>query len=294
MSLEPKTTIFARFLKEMDEIGHASPHTLKAYKKDLEQAFQASLELPLPAETELLHEIKSAQIRWGDLQLASRQRKAATMKAFLDWLFRTKVILSPLNERIEAPKVPRKIPHFLSVDEVLHLFDHVKSIEDTDPKKNFYLALLYLLYGGGLRVSEACHLRWDRTRLNSSEICILGKGSKERWVVLPDKVGLALKVLPKLGDFIWGHQPLNERIAYSWVRKLGKDSGLRTPLHPHALRHSFATHLVSAGINLRTLQELMGHSSLVSTEKYMHLSTDQLARTMESHHPLAKHKPTQK
>ncbi len=293
MSLEAKTTIFARFLKEMDEIGQASPHTLKAYKKDLEQAFEGSLDLPLPNEAELLHQIKEAQINWGGLQLASRQRKAATIKAFLDWLFRNKVINTPLNERIEAPKVPRKIPHYLSVDEVLHLFEYLKAIDANDPKKNFYTALIYLLYGGGLRVSEACHLRWDRTRLSTSEICILGKGSKERWVAMPDKVGTAIRALPKFGDYIWGHLPLSERIAYSWVRKLGKESGLRAPLHPHALRHSYATHLVSAGINLRTLQELMGHSSLTSTEKYMHLSTDQLARTLESHHPLAKRKSSQ-
>jgi integrase/recombinase XerC/integrase/recombinase XerD len=293
MSLEPKTTIFARFLKEMDEIGQASPHTLKAYKKDLEQAFEGTLDLPLPNESELLHQIKEAQIKWGALQLASRQRKAATMKAFLDWLFRRKLITSPLNERIESPKVPRKIPNYLSVDEVLHLFEYVKTFDTNDPKKNFYIALLFLLYGGGLRVSEACHLRWDRIRLNSSEVCILGKGSKERWVALPNRVGIVIRALPKLGDYIWGHQPLNERIAYSWVRKLGKESGLRTPLHPHALRHSYATHLVSAGINLRTLQELMGHSSLASTEKYMHLSIDQLARTLESHHPLARRKGSQ-
>jgi site-specific recombinase XerD len=289
MSLEPITTFFARFLSEMDQIGHASRHTLRAYQKDLEQAFDGQLQQPLPEERELLRQVKEAQIRWGDLELSSRQRKAATMKAFLGWLYEKKLISLPLNEQVEAPKVPHKIPHFLSVDEVLHLFKYIESLDPlAEPKRPFYRALIYVLYGGGLRVSEACQLRWDRLRLNSNEVCILGKGAKERWVVLPEKVGVAIRALPRSGDFIWGVKPLNDRIAYDWVRKLGKCAGLKAPLHPHALRHSYATHLVTAGMNLRTLQELLGHASLTSTEKYMHLSTDQLARTLDAHHPLAK------
>lgn len=288
MHLEPKVTIFARFLSEMAEIGQSSPHTLRAYKKDLEQAFGDSLNQTLPDEAEILQLVKEAQIRWGTLSLASRQRKAATMKSFLDWLYHQKLISVPLNDRIEAPKVPRKIPHFLSIDEVLQLLKFTEGIEPTDPKRPYYLALIFLLYGGGLRISEACNLRWDKVRLTSSEACILGKGSKERWVVLPNRVTEKLRGLPKIGDYIWGMSPLNERVGFAWVRTLGKKSGLKAPLNPHALRHSYATHLISAGINLRTLQELMGHSSLTSTEKYLHLSTDQLARTMESHHPLAK------
>lgn len=288
MSLKSKVTLFGRFLKEISEIGHASPHTIKAYKKDLDQAFPYGLALPLPNEEEIIHQIKSAQIRWGVLAVSTRQRKAAAVKSFLDWLYVNKIIMTPLNDRIEAPKVPRKIPHFLSVDEILYLFNFIQNSDCTEVKKANYLALIFLLYGGGLRVSEACHLRWNQIRLKTYEICVLGKGSKERWIVLPEKVIRAIQVLPRIGDYIWGSCPLQERIAYGWVRKLGKMAGLKAPLHPHALRHSYATHLMSAGINLRTLQELLGHSSLTSTEKYMHLSTDQLARTMDRCHPLSK------
>jgi len=105
---------------------------------------------------------------------------------------------------------------------------------------------------------------------------------------LPDLGIEILKKLKKLtdDDFVFGIEPLNPRVAYEWVRTRGAKAMLMKPLHPHALRHSFATHLLSSGANLRTLQELLGHESLQATEKYTHLGIDQLARTMEMHHPL--------
>jgi len=288
MYLGNKETIFDIFIREMAVFCHSSPHTIRAYRSDLLQVFN-ELDLPLPInEIYLMTKIKAAQVQWSKLELSSRQRKAATMKSFLRWLFEKNFITSPLKDKIEAPNVPKKIPHFLSIDEVLLLFQFLKqnSTQHTFDKNMFYLALLYLLYGGGLRVSEACHLSWKNIRTKSNEILILGKGQKERWVVLPQKAMDAIISLPRNGDSIWGPKGLTERKAYDWIRKLGKAGGLRTPLHPHALRHSYATHLITAGMNLRTLQELMGHSSLTSTEKYLHLSMDQLARTLESHHPL--------
>lgn len=310
MYLNSKETIIGTFLREMTEISHASSHTIRAYQLDLHQVFaqvasnssstsrsklNSSADLNSDFEldeTYLLKKVKRAQMEWSHLSLATRQRKAATMKSFLRWLYEKNLITTPLQEKIEAPTVPKKIPHFLSIDEVLHLFDFLKknSHDRNSDKDNFYLALLYLLYGGGLRVSEACHLCWKNIRIPSAEVLILGKGQKERWVVLPQKAMEAITALPRLSTSIWGPHGLTERKAYDWIRKLGKEAGLRTPLHPHALRHSYATHLITAGMNLRTLQELMGHSSLTSTEKYLHLSMDQLARTLDSHHPLGDEK----
>lgn len=292
MYLYSKETIFGTFLREMTEIGNASSHTIRAYQLDLHQVFEccdsnseADFQLN---EIYLLKKIKLAQMQWAHLALSTRQRKAATMKSFLRWLYEKNMISTPLQEKIEAPVVPKKIPHFLSIDEVLHLFDYLKkNSEDRKTDKNrFYLVLLYLLYGGGLRVSEACQLCWKNVRTHSAEVLIMGKGQKERWVVLPQKAMDAITALPRVSASIWGVRGLTERKAYDWIRKLGKEARLRAPLHPHALRHSYATHLITAGMNLRTLQELMGHASLTSTEKYLHLSMDQLARTLDSHHPL--------
>lgn len=291
MYLASKETIFGTFLREMSEIHQASSHTIRAYQKDLQQVFDyqnSKSSIPKINESYLLKKIKCAQISWAPLALSTRQRKAATMKSFLRWLYERNLIATPLQDKIEAPTVPKKIPHFLSIDEVLLLFAYLKKekLNQATDKNKFYLALLYLLYGGGLRVSEACQLCWKNIRVPSAEVLILGKGQKERWVVLPQKTMEALTALPRVSSSIWGSRGLTERRAYDWIRKLGKQAGLRTPLHPHALRHSYATHLITAGMNLRTLQELMGHSSLASTEKYLHLSMDQLARTLDSHHPL--------
>ena len=155
--------------------------------------------------------------------------------------------------------------------------------------------LFLLLYGTGLRVSEACALKWAQIDLKSRTLRVRGKGSKERIVAFPkslvplfQKAQKIHKVESKASSTIWGDKELSTRKAYDWIRNRGAKAGLMRPIHPHALRHSFATHLLVSGANLRTLQELLGHESLQATEKYTHLGIDQLARTLEKHHPLSK------
>jgi integrase/recombinase XerC/integrase/recombinase XerD len=171
---------------------------------------------------------------------------------------------------------------------VLHSYDKKDlSLQNLRDK-----ALFLVLYGAGLRVSEACHLKWTDVKFSSRSLRVMGKGSKERLVILPS---LAMEILQKLrkisaNNFVFvfsgGTEALNSRVAYEWVRARGAKAQLMKPLHPHALRHSFATHLLTSGANLRTLQELLGHESLQATEKYTHLGVDHLARTLETHHPL--------
>ncbi len=276
------------FIKYMENIENASPHTLKAYGLDLLQSFSLEKSLkkfPISIEeAALLKLAKSSQTRWGILSPASRNRKAAALKSFFNFLFQTKKTSQNLAFQIQIGKVPRKLPHFISVDEALTT---LKALEA--PEMENERILFCLLYGCGLRVSEACKLRSEKINLNQRTINILGKGSKERIVAIPQSIvrllGLRLK-----NKFIWGDKELNPRIAYDWIRKAGIRAGLLKPIHPHSLRHSFATHLLSSGANLRTLQELLGHESLTATERYTHLSIDQLARTLEKHHPLNKSK----
>jgi integrase/recombinase XerC/integrase/recombinase XerD len=109
-----------------------------------------------------------------------------------------------------------------------------------------------------------------------------------RLVTLPELVWKSLRTLSVTGAYVFGGEaPLNPRVAYSIVQAAGKKAQLLKPLHPHALRHSFATHLLTSGADLRVLQELLGHKSLLATQKYTHLSLDHLARSMEKHHPLS-------
>jgi integrase/recombinase XerC/integrase/recombinase XerD len=280
-----------KYMKYMTFIKLASPLTIKHYTLDLQQAFNLksdnnSLIARLWTEEELMATAREAFNKWASLSLASRNRKAATLKSFFSWAFDEGLLSRDLSLQITCPKVPRKLPHFLSVDETLAV---LKSF-DTHPEVPLREKVLFLLlYGGGLRISEACNLKWSEVQISQKVLRVTGKGGKERVIALPS---LTIEVLVRwqkesaFNDYVLGASPLNTRTAYEMVRQSGKRAELLKPLHPHALRHSFATHLLTSGANLRTLQEMLGHESLTATEKYTHLGIDQLARTMEKLHPL--------
>lgn len=226
----------------------------------------------------LLPLVKAAQNSWSGLKASSRNRKYSTLKGFFRWLESENYLKDILSEEISAPKVPQKIPHFISVDEAMSL---LKAGLDQKTK-----CLVLLLYAAGLRVAEASGLKWSELDLNNGLLRVIGKGGKERQVALVAILSKELRNLPREGDFVFGKEALDTRVAYDWVRKAGARAGLLKSLHPHALRHSFATHMLSSGTDLRILQELLGHQSLTATQKYLHLSLDSLARTMEGTHPL--------
>lgn len=284
-----------KYLKFMTFVRSSSPLTIKHYTLDLQQAFELDKSSRSPknswTEAELLGSVRQAFNRWATLSLASRNRKAATLKSFFSWAFDEGLTERDLSMQVVAPKVPKKLPHFLSVDEALAV---LKSFDDEKLEVPLREKVLFLLlYGGGLRISEACNLKWSEVHLSQKVLRVMGKGSKERVVALPSTTIQVLNKWKKdsgFNEFVFGEEVLNQRTAYEMVRKSGQRAGLLKPLHPHALRHSFATHLLSSGANLRTLQELLGHESLQATEKYTHLGIDQLARTMEKVHPLGKGK----
>jgi site-specific recombinase XerD len=321
--------LICRYLNYQNFIRTASPSTLRAYRVDLEQAFELdklgkilgpgvsghpefrfqpenTLDFSglgtLSSASGLLSRCREALHHWSSLSPASRNRKAAALKAFLHWLYQEKWIDSDLAFQIHSPKVPIRLPHFLSLDEILAVLKGVKlALDQTDdPIQKIEWrrdqALILVLYGGGLRVSEACRLKWSDLRPDKNLLCVLGKGGKERWVAVPAMVMSAISALPHSSGekSIWGEGGLSTRKAYEIVRQWGQRANLLKPLHPHALRHSFATHLLSSGTNLRTLQELLGHASLQATQKYTHLGIDQLARSMEELHPLGKNMTARK
>lgn len=300
----------SKYLKYMAFVRTASPLTLRAYWLDLQQAFKIPMTVlvtgwgPQPhrsfkaegdafkvfdrilSEEQLLTESRAAFQGWTSLALSSRNRKAATLKSFLGWAHAENLTGKDLSERISCPKVPGRLPHYLSVDEITSLLASFS--EESGEESLRQQSLILLLYGGGLRVSEACRLEWKSIDFSRRLLRIMGKGSKERLVPVPQKTLDILKLLRAKvsSDFVFGEKALDPRVAYGWVRERGRKTGLINELHPHALRHSYATHLLSGGANLRTLQELLGHESLRATEKYTHLGMDQLARTMEKSHPL--------
>lgn len=295
-----------------------SPHTLKAYKKDLSQAFFLEfLDLEMnssPPErilsdleaSDLLARAREAQSRWSHLSPASRNRKTATLKSFFGWMHSKGFIERDLASLLSAPKVPQRLPKHISADEAIALLRFLEKelsaatgpAPHLDPSISpdlISLVLIALLYGGGLRVSEACGLETKNLNWSKNTCLVRGKGSKERLVALPAFTMSTLKAMLEKQKslhaghptrYVFGEDPLSPRRAYELVRKAGLRAGLLKPLHPHALRHSYATHLLRSGANLRVLQALLGHSSLQATSRYTHVGLDELARTLESHSPL--------
>ena len=293
-TLEPLALplLISDFLHFLRHQKSCSELTLKAYSLDLSQAFAEKKQVP---HEELLGTARAAQSKWGKLSLASRNRKTATLKSFFGWLYDKSHIAKPVGELLIGPKVPKKIPNFISVDEILSILSHYENLNSADEKNSIQNAkevvLFLFLYGGGLRISEACQAKWSDLNIQSRSLRITGKGNKERLVILPKMCMSKIETLKQLCEattYVFGNTELNSRTGYEWIRQMGIKSHLMNPLHPHSLRHSFATHMLASGANLRTLQKLLGHDSLQATEKYTHLNVDQLARTLESKHPLSR------
>lgn len=304
--------IVIKYLKYMENIKSASPHTLKAYALDLSQAYNLhkfevsdqkrenfSPEFRLSHPTtpafdskQIFNETQKALHQWAKLSLSSRNRKIATLKSFFSWLYEESLIDRDYSHQLHTPKVPQKLPHFISVDEILSCLNSFKMEPGVDEQQQQVLFLL--LYGAGLRISEACSIAWKDISFSERQLLIHGKGQKERLISAPQITFDALKKLKamthknSLQDFVFGEKPLGTRKGFEWIRRRGIAANLLKPLNPHALRHSFATHMLGSGSNLRTLQKLLGHESLRATERYTHLSIDHLARVMESTHPLGK------
>lgn len=276
------------FLKYLENVNSASPHTLRAYKNDLHQIFFKENITISDLRSYLQLKIKI----WQTLSPSSRNRKIGSLKSFLNFLYDHHLIETPLAEVFYSPKVPKKIPHFISFDEVLSCLELFKHSDQTSWDQQF---LFLLLYGGGLRISEACQLRPIDLLETSGCIRILGKGGKERLVSVPQMVWNHWNKRPNQikepSHYIFlstNNKPLDTRVGYQWIVNIGSKAGLTKRLNPHALRHSFATHLLSSGANLRVIQQLLGHSTLAATEKYTHLNLSELYRTMENSHPLGK------
>ena len=232
-----------------------------------------------------------------DLSAKSTSRKLSSIKGFHQFLLLEKETTTDVSSLIEAPKIERNIPDVLSVEEVIRLIDHVKGIEPLDLRN---LALLELIYGSGLRVSELLNLKISDIHLTASYVKIIGKGSKERQVPLGQMSVVALreyltKGRPQLikieNNFLFLNQygnKLSRQGFFKLLKKIAKDSNITKEVSPHTLRHSFATHLLEAGIDLRTLQELLVHEDISTTQIYTHISQKHLKESYLDAHPRAK------
>ena len=292
---------FDDFMRHLEISRAVSPHTLKAYAQDL-KAFFAYLEPQgiAPEKASHLHIRGFLGVQSVTLAPASRARRLAGVKAFFKFLTRRKVIEVNPARRVKTPKLPQRLPRAVPVDEAFAL------MEAPDTEKVLGLrdaAMLEVLYGGGLRVSELCGLDVADLDVKSRTVRVLGKGNKERFCPLHEGAIDAVKVwLERRGELLvkpakkqdpaalflnFRGGRLTTRSVERHLDRYVTQLGLNRKMSPHALRHSFATHLLAGGADIRSIQELLGHASLSTTQRYTAVSFEQLQSVYDKSHPRA-------
>ena len=223
-------------------------------------------------------------------------RKASVLRRYFDWARRTGRVDADPTIGLAAPRGPSKLPQVLKDDHIRTLIDKPARAGDDDARDARDLAIVELLYGSGLRVSELCGLRHEDLDLAKTEVRVWGKGSKQRLVPLSDPAVAALRawLQDHRASFVTADTPatavfLNQRGRAMTPRDVRRVIDRRSvvPTHPHALRHTFATHLLDGGADLRAVQELLGHADIATTQIYTHVSRERLREVHRSSHPRA-------
>jgi integrase/recombinase XerC len=294
--------LLEKFRAHLEDEKGASPHTVRNYLVDLvdyERYLVERMKLSLLAGTH-------AAIRGylGTLAVdhapASRARRLASIKSFYKYLVRQKLLPASPAKLVKSPKLPKSLPKVLPVDEVFAILEipsqkTVLGLRDR--------AILELLYGGGLRISELCGLNLLDVDRSQRIVRVMGKGSKERLVPVNAQAVRALEAyLARRGELLAtagaGKDPeamfLNFRGGRLTPRSIARhldahvvQCALQRKVSPHAMRHSFATHLLGGGADVRSIQELLGHASLSTTQRYTHVTWEQLQKVYDAAHPRA-------
>jgi len=288
----------AAFLRHLEVERGASPHTLRSYQVDLDD-FTTFLARHAPGTA--AHEVDARAVRAWIAALHGRRlspatigRRLAAVRSWLKFLVRRGVLKANPAREVRAPRLSKTLPNFLPVDDAKALVDG-RAIGG--PERVRDLAILELLYASGLRVAELSSLDVDDVDRSDQTVRVRGKGGKERIVPYGDAAARALDAhLARRGSNDGPVFPnargrrLTVRSMYSIVRRSARAAGLTRRVTPHTLRHTFATHLLDGGADLRMIQELLGHSRLSTTQRYTHVGADQLMRVYDRAHPRAQAK----
>jgi integrase/recombinase XerC len=284
------------FLKYLEIERAASPHTLRAYRKDLKEFFGFIQAGPEDIEITDVRGFIAEQIKKG-LTKTTAGRRLATIRSFFKFLYREGYKNTNPAKLVSNPKLPKLLPRFLSVDDAFSL---VEKPEGTGFIPARDRAILELLYSSGLRVSELSTLNIDDINTREGLLKVKGKGRKERMVPVGSKAIDAIKsymverIALKSKDRSLFLNRVGRRLTDRGVRRIvvkyARMVGISGKIGPHSLRHTFATHLLQGGADLRVIQELLGHSSLSTTQKYTHLDITHLMDVYDKAHPFAKEK----
>jgi integrase/recombinase XerC len=293
------------FLDDLEHRRGLSFNTLRSYRADLEQFIRfLSEEWDLPPENVRPGKVDALALRSFLAHLhqkgtarSSIARKLAALRTFFRFLVREGRLAKNPTRGVATPRLEKKIPARLEEKQVERFLD---CPDQSTPLGRRDKAILELIYGTGLRIGELAGLDRSTTDLEEMLVRVLGKGGKERIVPFGEPAAEALELY--LSDrALWVRKGpgtdalflnargtrLTSRSIRRMVRKYLNQAALHAGLSPHSLRHAFATHLLERGADLRSIQELLGHASLSTTQKYTHLSTAQLLRVYEKSHPKA-------
>ena len=280
-----------KFLSYIKNEKNYSANTVAAYTNDLD-AFIAFLDKKKSGEVEpvTIREFVVG-MNGSNFSKATMERKIAVLKSFFKYLKREGLKKTNPAAGISFPRKEKKLPRFLEENEVRHLLDSVDVKEKNGARD---LAVLELLYSTGMRVGELSGLKVKDLDLANGIVRVFGKGSKERLVPVGLKAleAVSAYLSSRTPDSEWlftndkGHQ-LDQRMVRFLVDKQVKAASLSKNISPHSLRHSFATHLLNHGADLRSVQELLGHSNLTTTQIYTHVTTERLKEIYKKAHPRA-------
>lgn len=294
--------VFSLWLDYLETEKRFSPHTLRAYTADLHAFFDFMTKHK--AKPPAMNDLGNLAI--GDFRswlsretadgasAATRARMLASLRSFFKWMDRNGHLHNAAIGRIRTPKQPKKLPRALPPDQAKEVIEHA----DTNAREGWMglrdRALFCMLYGCGLRIDEALQLNFGN-RPQNGDLRVIGKGQKERYVpvipvvekLLNEYIEQAPVAFEKDTPLFIGQRGgrLHQGVAQRQMRYLRRALGLPETLTPHALRHSFATHILANGANLRAIQELLGHASVSTTQRYTDFDNAQLLEIHKKSHP---------
>ncbi len=278
----------------MDLIGNYARGSEKGFFQFLRTKQVSSLD---EVDKQVLRDYMSWLMEQGVVK-SSIARKLSAIRSFYRYLMREEMVSANPLEKVSSPKLDRRLPSFLTLKETVRLLE-APDLSTSQGLRD--RALLELLYAAGLRVSELQNLNLEQLNMEASEVRVWGKGSKERMVLIGEPALRALNHYLTHGrPALLGRQKTNAiflnqyggRLPARRIQKIldkcAQKAGIEKRVHPHVLRHTFATHLLDGGADLRVVQELLGHAQLATTQIYTHVSQSQARKIYQSAHPMAR------
>lgn len=272
-----------------------SPNTVSSYISDISKFASAFPERAVGTISDQdLMEFIYRQAREG-ISVRSQSRLVSSLKSFFGFLETEGRIPCDPSATLTTPKLPRKIPTVLSVEEVVRIMD---SVDLSEPEGHRNRAILEALYSCGLRVSELVNLKISDMFLNDGFIRVIGKGDKQRLVPIGDPAAKAIRLYlsetqrtyrSKNDDILFLNRrggKMTREMIFLIVKRQCQAAGINKNISPHTFRHSFATHLVENGADLRAVQEMLGHESILTTEIYTHIDSKKWQESILAHHPI--------